>query len=166
MMKDHLSGQRWHHCYHKNDSKGATFELDYNLPEEMSGLKPHQLIYIGGKLSPQPGDTFISITQLENSTEKTPRNAVLLCMVLCYKLAERNLDDRPKMFNRQSKSIVYNYERMLKLRCLNSAEGVNVFSILMSKQRNSHIFDFYQEKRGMCHHCPLECNLTLQIVSN
>lgn len=121
------------------------------MSEEMNDnrrIQPHELTYLGGKLSPQPGDCFTSITDLENAVSRIPRNAVLLCSVLCYRLAERNLEDRPKFYNRSAKSISYNYDRMLKLRCLNSASGVNVFNILMSKQRNSHLFDFYQERRG------------------
>jgi len=113
----------------------------------MLRLQPHQLSYRGNKTSPQLGDSFVSITDLENVNFQSPRNSVLLAQILCYKLAEKNPDDRPKMYNRGHKAVVYNYERMMKLRCINAPDGVNVFNILLSKHRNCHLFDFYLELR-------------------
>lgn len=115
--------------------------------DSMSSIQPHELKYMLGKASPLCSDKFVSITELEKEDCPTSINSVLLCEVLTYKLAEKE-NERPKMYNRAKQPIHYTYERLIKMKCLFSSEGVNVFNILLSRHRNAHIFDFYLEGRG------------------
>jgi hypothetical protein len=115
--------------------------------DSMSSIQPHELKYLLGKPSPLCSDKFVSITDLEKEDCPTSINSVLLCEVLTYKLAEKE-NERPKMYNRAKQPIHYTYERLIKMKCLFSSEGVNVFNILLSRHRNAHIFDFYLEGRG------------------
>jgi len=115
--------------------------------DSMSSIQLHELKYMLGKAPPLSRDKFVSITELEKEDCSTSINSVLLCEVLTYKLAEKE-NDKPKMYNRAKQPIHYTYERLIKMKCLFSSEGVNVFNILLSRHRNAHIFDFYLEGRG------------------
>jgi hypothetical protein len=112
-------------------------------------LVPQALMYLEGRASPRASDVFVSISDLECENGLSSVNAILLCEILTYSLAVVG-DDRPKMYTRSRNPVTYTYDRMLKLMDLNGSEGCNVFTVLLSKHRNSSLFDMYLESRGKC----------------
>ena len=116
------------------------------LPENIQDITNIQ--YADGSGGPFPFMKCVTITQLEiDPVNKDDMNNtmdyVLFGRVLRYKKSSNKEKDFFKGTKKTTMTASYAYDRMMMIQDLSAQPGTNVFAILMSSTRNSHLWDAF-----------------------
>ncbi len=91
------------------------------------------------------GEVYTSIADMTQESFTSNTNHILLAEVLYIR---KKKDDRENSFKSKGageKNL--SFDSSIMCRCLNSPNGVNIFSILLGPQRNNHLFNRNIEAR-------------------
>ena len=116
------------------------FTLPKNIPDITT------IRYLDGSGSPFRWMKCVAITQLEidpdNEDDMTDTmNFVVFGRILRYKKSSNNEKDFYKGTKKTTMTASYQYDRMMMIQDLSAQPGTNVFAILLSSCRNSHLWD-------------------------